>query len=191
VRLPINAMGILKACAETARTGAESGLFHSGATGSGQCGVGLLPEYDFISQREVLVTACLPDGSDRLHAMDTDGHHLWESDLRDLGVALVVSSPDGYVWRRETLAVTHSVNAYQPLDQSDIKGQLCGCFTRTGGVVLTAPASPRSMPAARGISPSGRRVRHQCGSIQVFELPRRRRSGCGADQKTQKRQTAH
>jgi len=197
VRLPINADGYLESLrGNGAHWVLNLAYFTGGARVLGNVESACSPEYDFISQREVLVTACLPDGSDRLTAMDTDGHHLWENRTSAISVwPLVVSSPDGSRLARETLAVTHSVNAYQPLDQSDIKGQLVRVFNAaTGGVVLTAPASPALDAGGNvAISPSGRRVAViNAGSIQVFELPAPPPLPVAAqDQKTQKGQTAH
>jgi hypothetical protein len=83
-------------------------------------------------------------------------------------------APDGSRLARETLAATHPVNAYSPLDRDDVRGQMVHVFDAADGKVeLTAPASP---PLDAGgnvaISPSGRRVAvlHE-GAIEVFELP--------------------
>jgi hypothetical protein len=75
---------------------------------------------------------------------------------------------------RETLAVTHPVNALSPLDAEDIKGQLVRVFdAATGKISLEAPAVPALDAGGNvAISPSGRRVAVlNGGSIQVFELP--------------------
>jgi hypothetical protein len=130
---------------------------------------------DFVSDKLILVTACQADGEDRLVAMTTDGRSLW-SDLTP-AVAIwpkVIASHGGLRIARETLGASHVVNAYQPLDVDDIKGQWVTVYdAATGDLALETPASP---PLDAGgnvaISASGRRVAVlNAGAIQVFELP--------------------
>jgi len=176
VHLPINSDGYIESLRGTGtRWVMNLDYFSGGSRILGNVDSTCSPSYDFVSQRVVLVTACNPGGADKLVAMDMDGHQLWENQTSAVSVwPLVVRSADGSRLARETLAVTHSVNAYAPLDQSDIKGQLVRVFdAATGTVALAAPASP---PLDAGgnvaISPSGRRVALiNAGSIQVFELP--------------------
>ena len=108
-------------------------------------------------------------------AMDTDGRRLWQDDNAAVPIwPLLVRSPDGSRLARESLAVTHPVNASSPLDSDDIKGQLVEVFdAATGQVALTATASPVLDAGGNvAISPSGRRVAViSDGAIQVFELP--------------------
>jgi len=87
---------------------------------------------------------------------------------------LLVKSPDGSRVARETLAVSHPVNAYSPLDPDEIKGQLVRVFDAANGKeALAAPATPALDAGGNvAISPSGRRVAVlNAGAIQVFELP--------------------
>jgi hypothetical protein len=83
-------------------------------------------------------------------------------------------APDGLRIARETLGVSHPVNAYAPIDPGDIKGQWLTVYdAATGDLALQTPVSP---PLDSGgnvaISPSGRRVAVlNAGAIQVFELP--------------------
>jgi hypothetical protein len=197
VRLSINSDGYIESLrGNGTRWMVNMDYFTGGSRILGNVESTCSPAYDFISQREVLVTACLPNGADRLVAMDTDGHHLWENQTSAVSVwPLVVSSPDGSRLARETLAVNHAVNAYQPLDPSDIKGQLVRVFDAvTGSVALTAPASPALDAGGNvAISPSGRRVAViHAGAIEVFELPAPPPLPVAApDQKTQKAQAEH
>jgi len=175
VHLPINTDGYIESLRGTGtRWVMNLDYFKGGSRILANVDSSCSPMYDFVSQREVLVTACAPTGADKLVAMDTDGHLLWEDQTSGESVwPLVVSSPDGSRLARETLAVTHPVNAYAPLDQSDIKGQLVRVFdAATGGVALVAQASPALDAGGNvAISPSGRRVALiNGGSIQVFEL---------------------
>jgi hypothetical protein len=83
-------------------------------------------------------------------------------------------APNGLRLAQETLAVTHPVTAYSPLDRDDVKGQQVRVFDAANGkVALEAPASP-ALDAGGNVafSPSGRRVAVlNAGAIQVFELP--------------------
>jgi hypothetical protein len=176
VRLPINADGYLESLrGNGAKWMMNLNFFSGGSRILGNVDSSCSPMYDFISQQEVLVTACAATGADKLVALDTNGRHLWEDQTTPVSVwPLVVNSPDGSRVARETLFATHAVNAYAPLDPSDVKGQLVRVFdASTGWVVLAAPASPALDGGGNvAISPSGRRVAVlNAGSIQVFELP--------------------
>jgi hypothetical protein len=133
------------------------------------------PNIDFVSQRELLVTACENLGGHKLVAMSTDGHRLWEDLISPQAVwPLLVMAPDGSRLVRETLAVNHEVNAYAPLDSDDIKGQLVRVFDAVNGkVALEAPATPALDAGGNvAISPSGRRVALlNAGALEVFDLP--------------------
>jgi hypothetical protein len=176
VHLPINSDGYVEGLRGSGSQWVVNlDYFSGGSRILGNVDSGCSPFYDFVSQREILVTTCGLGGGDKLVAMDTDGHRLWE-DQTPLNWAwpIVVNSPDGSRLARETLVVTHPINAYAPLDQADIKGQLVKVFdAATGRVALAAPASPVLDGGGNvAISPSGRRVAVlNAGSIQVFELP--------------------
>jgi hypothetical protein len=146
VHLPINSDGYL----ESQRASGDVWLLHlnffSGNSRIlGQVESSCVPLFDFLSQREMLVTTCSLTGAGKLAAMGTDGRRLWEAQTPDTALwPLVVRAPDGSRLAREALAVTHPVSAGAVLDG--------------GGNVA--------------ISPSGRRVAVLAGGvIQVFELP--------------------
>ncbi len=133
------------------------------------------PTSDFVSGQEILITACTPDGSDKLLAMTTTGRSLWADQTPSVAIWPELKiSPDGLRIARETLGVSHAVNAYAPIDSTDIKGQWVTVYdAATGDLALEAPLSP---PLDSGgnvaISPSSRRVAVlNAGAIQVFELP--------------------
>jgi hypothetical protein len=133
------------------------------------------PTGDFVSEQEILVTACTSDGSDKLVAMTTTGRSLWADQTPSVAIWPELKiSPDGLRIARETLGVSHAVNAYAPIDSTDIKGQWVTVYdAATGDLALEAPLSP---PLDSGgnvaISPSSRRVAVlNAGAIQVFELP--------------------
>jgi hypothetical protein len=176
VHLPINSDGYV----ESLRANGEQWMlnlnyFTGGSTVLGRVTSTCSPSFDFISQRELLVTACDGGGGHRLVAMNMDGHRLWEDLSSPQAIwPLLVMAADGSRLVRETLAVNHAVNAYSPLDAEDIKGQLVRVIdAATGKVALEASATPALDAGGNvAISPSGRRVAvlHD-GSIEVFELP--------------------
>jgi hypothetical protein len=191
VHLPINSEGYI----ETLRGNGEQwtlnmDYFSGGTTSLGRVSSACAPTFDFVSQQEVLVTACDNTGGHRLVAMTTDGHRLWEDLISPQAIwPMVVMAPDGSSLARETLTVNHAVNAYSPLDAEDIKGQLVRVFDAASGKIeLETQASP---PLDAGgnvaISPSGRRVAVlHAGAIEVFDLPTP-----AAHTDTQKAQAGH
>ena len=176
VHLPINSEGYI----ETLRGNGEQwtlnmDYFSGGTTSLGRVSSACAPTFDFVSQQEVLVTACDSVGGHKLVAMTLDGHRLWEDLISPQAIwPMVVMAPDGSSLARETLTVNHAVNAYSPLDAEDIKGQLVRVFDAASGKIeLETQASP---PLDAGgnvaISPSGRRVAVlRAGAIEVFDLP--------------------
>ena len=176
VHLPLNSDGYL----EGLRGNGERWMlnldyFSGGSRLLGHVDSACMPSYDFVSEREILVTACESSGAHRLVAMDTEGRHLWDVLSMGQGVwPLVVSSPDGLRLVRETLAVKRSVDSFSPIETEDVKGQLVRVFdAATGKVTLAAPAVPALDGGGNvAISPSGRRVAVlNAGNIEVFELP--------------------
>jgi hypothetical protein len=149
--------------------------FNGGSNILGRVESSCSPLFDFLSQREVLVTTCTPRGTEKLVAMTTDGRELWNAQTSDEAIwPLVVRSPDGSRLAREALAITHPISARSTLSQDDIKGQLVEVINAVDGrVVLEAAASPILDAGGNvAISPSGSRVAIlNGGAIQVFELP--------------------
>ena len=176
VHLPINSEGYLESLrANGVQWLVNLNYFSGGSTVLGRVDSACSPAFDFVSQREVLVTACTPSGAGKLVAMGTDGRRLWEARTSDEAIwPLLVRSPDGSRLAREVLAVSHPVNAHSPLNREDIKGQLVEVLDAADGkVALEAAASPVLDAGGNvAISPSGRRVAVlNGGAIQVFELP--------------------
>lgn len=176
VHLPINSDGYI----ESLRANGEQWLlnlnyFSGGSTVLGRVSSTCSPSFDFISQREILVTACDSGGGHKLVAMGIDGRRLWEDQTSSQAIwPLLSMAPDGSRLVRETLAVNHTVNAYSPIDSEDIKGQLVRVIDAANGKIsLEATASPALDAGGNvAISPSGRRVAVlNGGAIEVFELP--------------------
>jgi hypothetical protein len=176
VHLPINADGYL----EGLRGNGEQWLlnlnyFNGGSVILGHVDSACAPNFDFVSQRELLVTACDDRSESKLLALDTDGHRLWENLSSSQAVwPLLVMGLDGTRLARETLAVNHEVSAFSPLDSEDIRGQLVRVFDAASGKVLLEAAANPALDAGGNvaISPSGRHVAViNAGAIEVFELP--------------------
>jgi hypothetical protein len=133
------------------------------------------PSFDFLSEGEVLATGCTGSGDRKLAAMDLSGRRLWEDSISASAIwPLVVKAPDGSRVAQETLAVTHSVNPFEPLDSQDVKGQLVRVFNAADGKVALEALASSALDSGGNvaISPSGRRVAVlNAGAIQVFDLP--------------------
>lgn len=176
VHLPINAEGFL----ETLRGNGKAWLlnlnhFDGGSTILGSVDSFCSPMLDFVSPREFLATTCESDGDPRVVAMTTDGKRLWQnSGSGSMVWPAVVTGGDGLRIARETLMVSHGVNAFAPLGTEDIKGQDVQVFdAATGKVVLRAQASPVfDVGGNVAISPSGQRVAViMSEGLQIFDLP--------------------
>ena len=176
VHLPINSDGYLGSLRESGDAWMlDLNYFSGGSNVLGRIDSTCSPLFDFLSEREVLVTTCTDTGAGKLVAMTTDGRRLWEAQTSDESMwPLVVRSTDGSRLVREALAITHPVSARSPVSQDDIKGQLVEVLDAANGkVALQASASPVLDAGGNvAISPSGRRVAVlNAGAIQVFELP--------------------
>ena len=175
VHLPINTDGYL----ETLRGNGKSWVidmahFEGGSSIIGKVDSFCSPELNFIAPRAFLATVCESDGDPRVVAMTTSGQRLWETRGSNLVWPSLVTSGDGLRVARETLAVSHGVNAFSPLATDDIKSQDVQVFdTATGKMVLRAEARPIfDIGGNIAISPSGRRVAViMAEGLQIFELP--------------------
>lgn len=134
-----------------------------------------MPDSRFISTNEVLTTACADMGDDALVALTTSGQKLWIDLVPDRQVWPVLSeSLNGLRIARESLYVTHSITAFSPLGDDEIKGQWLQVLdSATGHLAFESPVSPVLDAGGNvALSPSGRRAAVlNGGAIQVFELP--------------------
>lgn len=134
-----------------------------------------MPQVKFVSDSQLLATACADMGSDALVAMNTRGDKLWIDLVPDRQVWPVVTvAPNGQRIARETLYVSHSISAFAPLGNDDIKGQWLQVLdSATGHVAFESPVTPILDAGGNvALAPSGRRVAVLIGNtIQVFELP--------------------
>jgi hypothetical protein len=176
VQLPINSEGYLKS---TRENGAHWILnlhyFAGGIKVLDLVDSTCAPRSDFISDRELLVSACAPKGGLKLTALSTGGRWLWEfMTSADALWPLLVKAPDGSRFVRETVTLNHSVDELHPFNLKNVKGQAVRVFDAADGrKVFEAPVSPVLDAGGNvAISPSGRRVAIlNGGAIQIFELP--------------------
>jgi len=176
VHLPINGDGFL----ETMRGNGKEWLvnlthFEGGSTVVGTIDSVCSPMLEFVSAREFVATTCDANGDPRIIAMTTGGQQLWHAQGSSSAVwPVLVTGADGSRIARETLTVSHGVNAFAPLGTDDIKGQDVQVIdAATGKMVLRAQASPVFDAGGNvAISPSGRRAAIiMAEGIQVFDLP--------------------
>jgi hypothetical protein len=176
VHLPINSEGYV----ETLRGKGHEWILNLNYFRSGNRIIGKLdsmcaPAVEFVSNPEVLITTCNPDGSRWMVAMSTDGKRLWNAQKPPTQIwPRLIMAPNGLRVARETLTVTHPVDTYSPLSFDDVRGQLIEVYDAISGKVdLTAPASPILDGGGNvAISPSARRVAIlDAGAIKVYELP--------------------
>lgn len=176
VHVPINSDGFV----ETLRGKGHEWVLNMNYFRGGNRIIGKLdsmcaPAVEFVSNPEVLVTTCNPDGSRWMVALSTDGKRLWNTAKPATQIwPRLIMAPNGLRVARETLVVTHPVDTYSPLSFDDVKGQLVEVYDAlTGKVELTAPASPVLDGGGNvAISPSARRIAIlDAGAIQVYELP--------------------
>jgi hypothetical protein len=181
IHLPINSDGYLESLRSR---GVDRSLnewllnlnyFSGGSRIVGRVDSACAPSFDFLSQSQILVTACSATGSERLIALTTEGRRLWELQASDSVVWPVLTrSPNGLRMAREVLAVSHEVNARNPLSREDIKGQLVEIINAADGqLALETTASPVLDAGGNvAISPTGRRVAVlNAAAIQIFDLP--------------------
>ena len=176
VHLPLNADGFLETMRGNGKSwGVNLTHFEGGSTAVGTVDSVCSPMLDFVNSREFLATTCEANGDPRVIAMTTGGQRLWQSPGSNSSVwPILVTGADGSRIARETLTISHGVNAFAPLGTDDIKGQDVQVFdAATGKLALRAQASPAFDAGGNvAISPSGRRVAIiMAEGIQVFELP--------------------
>jgi hypothetical protein len=176
VHLPINSDGYLEITrASSGRWLLKMNYLGGGGKVLGQVESACAPAYDFLSQRELLLTTCMQDGAGMLTAITTDSKRLWEVLTSNASIwPLLVKSSGGLRMARESLLVTHPVTSSEPLSQDEIKGQSVEILDAADGkVVLETAANPILDGGGNvAISPSGRRVAVLSeGAIQIFQLP--------------------
>jgi hypothetical protein len=176
VHIPINSEGYVETLRSTGRSWVFNlDFFTGGSKILGKVDSACEPPVQFVSHELAVINTCVPQGGRNLVALTTQGHRNWDAPSPPTQVwPLLVPSPDGSRIARESLTVTHPVDAFSPLSFEDVTGQLVEVFDSTGGkLALKAPASPVFDGGGNlAISPSGKRVAVlDAGAIQVYELP--------------------
>jgi len=176
IHLPLNEDGFLEALRGNGKAWTINlAHFEGGNTPLGTVDSFCSPSLDFVSPREFLATTCQSDGDPHVVAMTTSGRRLWENGGGgSLVWPVLAASADGLRLARETLQVSHGVNAFAPLGTEDIKGQDVQVFdAATGKVVLRAQASPIfDVGGNVALSASGRRAAIlMADGLQIFDLP--------------------
>ncbi len=137
---------------------------------------GCPPNLGFITDRELFLTTCTPEGGLRLAGLSTGGHTFWATDAPPEPVwPLLVMSPDGSRLAREALVLKNSVDLKKhPKFVEAVKGQVVRVLDAANGkMVFEAPLTPILDGGGNvAFSPSGRRFAIlNGGAIQVFDLP--------------------
>ncbi len=176
VHLPINSTGYLENLrGRGTQWVLNLSYFTGGSRMLGSVDSACEPDDDFVSEQEILVTACGPGGETKLVAMSTEGRTLWVSQAPSTEVWPQLSvAPNGSRLAWATLDVSHAVNSYAPIGAEDVKEQSVSVFDAANGeIAMVSPLSPILDAGGNvAISPSGRRVALiNAGAIQVFELP--------------------
>ena len=176
VELPVNNDGYLGALRGGGLDWTIALNFFTGQTRDlGKVKSACAPMLNFLSENEALAGTCSDNGNESIVAMNTSGATLWTDVGSDRQIApLIALSRNGLRFARESLYVTHAINAFNPLGSDDIKGQWVRVFdSATGNVAFESPATPILDGGGNvAVSPSGRRVALlNAGNIQVFDLP--------------------
>lgn len=175
VQLPITADGYLEALPSTDH---QWVLNLNYFTGGGKVLARLesmcQPPLTFLARNEAVANTCPAQGGRRLVAISTEGRRLWDAPCPPTQVwPLLVMAPDGSRIARETLSVSHPVDAFSPLSFDNVTGQLVEVYDAAEGKrQLVAPASPVLDGGGNvAISPAGKRVAVlNAGAIQVYDL---------------------
>jgi hypothetical protein len=184
VQLPISPDGYL----ETLRSSGRDWLlnlnyFTGGSKILGKIESSCQPPVEFVSRTEAVANTCAPQGGRNLVAVSTEGRRLWDAPCGATQVwPLLVMSANGSILVRETLSVSHPVEAFTPLSFDDVTGQLVEVYDAERGTLkLKASANPVLDGGGNvAISPSGKRVAVlSAGAIQVYELSAQATAGPG------------
>jgi len=177
VHLEINSVGYLEVLRGTSSDSWLLNLnyFTGGSTILGKIDSACEPSVEFINEQEVLTTTCTDNGGRWLVAMSTNGQRMWDAASPPTQIwPRVVVAQNGLRLARETLVISHPVNAYSPISFEDVKTQRVEVYdAATGKQVLTTEANPILDGGGNvAFSPSGRRVAVlDSGAIHVYELP--------------------
>lgn len=175
VQLPVSPDGYLEALPSSGREWLLNlNYFTGGSKVLGKLESACQPPVVFLSRTEALANTCLSQGGRKLVAVSTEGRRLWDSPCAATQVwPMLVLAPDGSKFARETLTVSHPVDAFSPLNFEDVTGQIVEVYDAADGRrQLMAPANPALDGGGNvAFSPSGNKVAIlNAGAIQVYDL---------------------
>lgn len=137
---------------------------------------GCQPSVQPVSARVALVVGCYLEGDDRpIDAISIDGRELWRDRWQNKYIWGWFSfAQNGSRFAYESVQVTHSISAFDALDQDDIAAQFVGVYdTESGKLVLVRDASP-VLTAGQNVtlSPDGMHFAVlRNGAIELYDLP--------------------
>ena len=176
VHLPINTAGYVENLRGQGTEWVVNLSYFTGGTRMlGSVDTACDPDDEFLSENEILITGCNPDGASKLVAMTTEGKTLWiaQAPETEMWPQLTVA-PNGSRLAWTTLDTSRLVSTFAPMDSEDVKEQSVTVFdAATGDIALVSPLSPILDAGGNvAISPSGRRVALlNAGALQIFDLP--------------------
>jgi hypothetical protein len=175
VQLPISPDGYLEALPSSGHEWVLNLNYFTGGTKVlGRVESTCQPPLTFLSRNAAIANTCPSQGGRKLVAVSTEGRRLWDTSCPATQVwPLLIMASDGSRFARESLMVSHPVDAFSPLSFDDVTGQLVEVYDAAQGTrQLMAPASPVLDGGGNvAISPSGNRVAVlNAGAIEVYDL---------------------
>ena len=135
-----------------------------------------MPSEEFLNEGTLLITSCTGKSADRHgRAITLSGKQLWTGtwDAR-LVWPTFYRSVAGDTFAMEWIRVSHPVDSFDPLSDSDVEAQLVQVLsTATGHLLMTTFASPVISAGQNfALSPDGKRFAVlNNGNIEVYEVP--------------------
>ncbi len=135
-----------------------------------------MPSEEFLSEDTLLITSCTGKSADRQgSAVNLSGKQLWTGvwDAR-LVWPTFYRSVNGRTFAMEWIRISHPVDSFDPLNDSDVEAQLVQILsTATGHLLLTTFASPVISAGQNfALSSDGKRFAVlNNGNIEVYDVP--------------------
>jgi hypothetical protein len=134
------------------------------------------PSVQPVSARVALIVGCYLDADDRpVDAISIDGRELWRDRWANKYIwGWFTFAENGSRFAYESVQVTHSISAFDALDQDDIAAQFVGVYdTESGKLVLVRDTSPiLSAGQNVALSPDGMHFAVlRNAAIELYDLP--------------------
>ncbi len=135
-----------------------------------------MPTDEVIGASTLMLTTCSSRSADRfVTAIDLDGKALWTGQWTARYVwPTLALNPSGRNFAISWLRISHPVDTYDPLNDSDIQGQVVQVLsTRTGHLLLAVDASPVVSAGQNfALSADGSRLAVlNNGAIEIYAVP--------------------